>query len=141
MSNSFAWLAPSINQRDREGRAVRRISIFILALLLITPMVINATERNETGITLEALPDDVTATWTAINNGLTNAQVYALTIDPSNTSIIYAVTQNSGIFKSTDWGGSWSAINSGLTNSHGWALAIDPSHTSTIYAGTNGGAI
>jgi len=132
------WLAPSINQRDKEGRVVRRISIFVLALLLITPMLINATESDKTKETIEALPNDVTGTWSAINSGLTNTHVIVLAIDPSNPSTLYAGTEG-GVFKSTDGGGSWSAINSGLTNTHVWALAIDPTNTSTLYAGTESG--
>ncbi len=46
---------------------------------------------------------------------------------------------SSGVFKSTNGGGSWTAINSGLTNPYVLALAFDPSATTTIYAGTNGG--
>jgi photosystem II stability/assembly factor-like uncharacterized protein len=132
----FGDLAPSINQRDNGGRVMRRISIFVLALLLVTPMLINATESDRGGI--EALSNDETTTWTAINSGLTNTQVYALAIDPTNPNIIYAGT-NGGVFKSTNWGGNWSAINSGLTDTHVWALAIDPSNTSTLYAGTGEG--
>ena len=71
-----------INQRDKKGRVMRRISIFVLAVLLLSPISINATERNETEITVEALSNDVTGTWSAINSGLTNTQVIALAIDP-----------------------------------------------------------
>ena len=117
---------------------MRRISSFVLALLLVTPMLINAAESDMAEETIEALANDVTGTWSAINSGLTNTQVYALAIDPTNPNIIYAGT-NGGVFKSTDWGGNWSAINSGLTNTHVWALAIDPSNPSIIYAGTTGG--
>jgi photosystem II stability/assembly factor-like uncharacterized protein len=117
---------------------MRRISLFVLAALLFAPMSINAAERNEIEITGEALPNDVTGTWSAINTGLTNTQVYALAIDRSNPSIIYAGT-NGGVFKTNDWGGNWSVINSGLTGTQVYALAIDPSNTSVIYAGTDGG--
>jgi hypothetical protein len=118
---------------------MRRKSIIVLAVLLLTPMLINATESDKTKETIEALSNDVTGTWSAINSGLTNKQVITLAIDPTNTSTLYAGTEG-GVFKSTDWGGSWSAINSGLTNTHVWALAIDPTNTSTLYAGTEGGA-
>jgi photosystem II stability/assembly factor-like uncharacterized protein len=117
---------------------MRRIAIFVLAVLLFAPMSINAMEGNESEITVEALPNDVTGTWSPINSGLTNTQVYALAIDRSNPSIIYAGT-NGGVFKTTDWGSNWSAMNSGLTSTQVSALAINPSNTSVLYAGTAGG--
>ena len=117
---------------------MRRVSVFILAVLVFAPTLINATEGHETEITGETLPDDTTETWIAFNSGLTNDQVRALAIDPKNSSILYAGT-NGGVFKSTDWGGQWSAVNSGLTNTKVWALAIDPSSPRTLYAGTEDG--
>ena len=119
---------------------MRRISIFALAVLLLTPMLINATESDKTEETIEALSNDVTGTWSAINNGLANIRVIVLAIDPSNPNTLYVGTEG-GVFKSTDAGGIWSAINSGLTNTHIWGLAIDPSNPNTLYAGTEGGGI
>ena len=138
MNNLVGWLAPLINQGEKNGRVMRKISLFVLAMLLFAPMSINATEGNESEMTVEALSNDVTGTWSAINSGLTNTQVYALAVDRSNPNIIYAGT-NGGVFKTIDWGSNWSAINSGLTSTHVWALAIDPSNTSVLYAGTEEG--
>ena len=78
-------------------------------------------------------------TWVPVNNGLTNAYVYSLAIDPTNTQAIYAGTDGGGVFKSTNGGSTWSAINNGLTDSYVCSLAIDPSNTQVIYAGTGGG--
>ena len=77
--------------------------------------------------------------WSAINNGLTNATVRSLAIDPTNTQTIYA--GGWGVFKSEDGGLNWSKINSGLTNTFVRSLAIDPTNTQTIYAGTDGGGV
>jgi photosystem II stability/assembly factor-like uncharacterized protein len=140
MNNLLGGSLPLINQGEKNGRVMRKISLFVLAVLLFAPMSINAAERNETEVTVEALSNDVTGSWSAINSGLTNTQVYALAIDPTNPSIIYAGT-NAGVFKSTDWGGNWSATNSGSTNTHVMALAIDPSNAGTIYAGSNDGVL
>src|SRR5512147_1718044 len=50
--------------------------------------------------------------------------VYALAIDPSTPSTLYAGTFGGGIFKSTDSGTNWTAMNAGLTNVNVYALAI-----------------
>jgi photosystem II stability/assembly factor-like uncharacterized protein len=78
-----------------------------------------------------------------ISNRLT-----ALVIDPSNTSIIYALSDPGGMFKSTDGGIAWQQINNGLNFIPMLSLAIDPNNPSTLYVGdyrglsksVNGGA-
>ena len=76
------------------------------------------------------------ANWVAINNGLTITNVFALALDPANTSTLYAGTFGAGVFKSSDMGANWVAINNGLTNTEVVSLALDPTNTSTLYAGT-----
>ena len=65
--------------------------------------------------------------------------ISALTIDPVQTSTLYAGTQQ-GVLKTTDSGDSWVAVNHGLTSRDVLALTIDPLKTSTLYAGTKKGA-
>src|SRR5207253_2162285 len=66
--------------------------------------------------------------------------VMALTVNPQNASTIYASTQKSGIFQSTDGGMSWSAVNAGLSNgftrvyNYISLLAIDAQDPNTLYA-------
>jgi hypothetical protein len=114
---------------------MKKISIFVLAVLLLAPVSISATESNETEETIEALSSNGIGTWSAINNGLANTHVYVPAIDPLTPSIIYAGTDG-GVFKSTNGGGIWSAINKGLTDTHVNLLVIDPLKPSTIYAST-----
>ena len=72
--------------------------------------------------------------------------VASLAVDPSDSATVYVGTRSSdvsnqgGLFQSTNGGRSWSAVDSGLRHFAGWisALAIDPSHRSNLYAGTAG---
>jgi photosystem II stability/assembly factor-like uncharacterized protein len=77
--------------------------------------------------------------------------VNRLVIDPVTPSTIYAGTNDGGMFKSTDSGGSWQHINTGVQESFAarsvQALAIDPTSPSALYFGaqpvfltSNGGA-
>ncbi len=70
-------------------------------------------------------------------NGLQDAFVGPLVIDPTNTSTLYAGGAGDA-FKSTDGGANWVGINNGLTNTEVFALAIDPTKTSTLYAAADG---
>jgi len=86
---------------------------------------------------------DSGGSWSSVNIGLTNQIVFALIIDPTMPSTLYAGTPlsgsypgHSGVFKSTDAGGSWSAVNSGLGSTNLLALGIDGETPSTLYAGT-----
>jgi hypothetical protein len=70
--------------------------------------------------------------WTAVNNGLTNLYLQALTISGTN---IFAGTQSAGAFLSTNNGSNWTAINSGLTTTSITAFAVLGSN---IFVGTSG---
>lgn len=64
----------------------------------------------------------------------------AVTIDPSNSGILYAGL-NSGdnhdyLLKSTDGGASWSEIRNELLKDGIRVIAIDPANTNIVYAGT-----
>ncbi len=67
--------------------------------------------------------------WTSL--GPQGGYVWALAIDPMAPQTLYAGTNGTGMFKSTDGGTLWTAINSG-PNAH--SLAIDPRAPQTIYA-------
>src|SRR5204862_3749039 len=62
--------------------------------------------------------------------------VHTLAIDPQTPATLYAGIYGSGVFKSTNGGGSFSPVNTGLTDySYVYALAIDPQTPATLYAG------
>ena len=79
-------------------------------------------------------------------------EIFALTIDPSSPSVIYAGTDADYTYggapgtldllmKSTNGGASWSKSQKGLSEGSATinAIAIDPSNTSVLYAGTDTG--
>ena len=78
------------------------------------------------------------ASWMTINSGLINKAVSALVIDPQNSNIVYAGTQD-GVFKSVDGGGSWRAANTGLGSRTIFSLAVDHTTSNTLYVGTADG--
>jgi hypothetical protein len=59
--------------------------------------------------------------------------VFAMAVDPTMPSTIYADTERGDVFRSTDGGGTWVSFAT-FANDIG-ALAVDPS-TSTLYVGT-----
>lgn len=69
------------------------------------------------------------------------ANIFAIVVDPKDGSTLYAGTERSGIFKTSDGGSSWKAINAGLASFDVRAIAINPSITTTVYAGTSGEGI
>jgi hypothetical protein len=75
--------------------------------------------------------------WTS--GGPYGGSATALAINPATPATLYAGTYSSGVFKSTDSGGSWA--NTGLTNLNISALAIDPTTPTTLYAGTYPGGV
>lgn len=81
-------------------------------------------------------------TWAQITNGLVNANVYALVIDPVDPNVLYAGTLGSGVFRNNNWvqNQEWTNTSTGLVNRNVYAMTL---HTSggitTIYAGTREG--
>jgi uncharacterized repeat protein (TIGR01451 family) len=93
---------------------------------------------------LAAAPSNII--WAQHNDGISGGIVVGVVVDPSASSTVYALTQTSGIFKSTDAGANWSAINTGLpaeksvSGGHlfGNLLTIDQRNPSRLYANFGG---
>jgi len=82
--------------------------------------------------------------WAPASSGLPSGcgdRVYALLVDPTDSTVVYAggnfgdCPVSGGVYKSTDGGGMWSRSLANPT----LCLAIDPSAPSILYAGTTNG--
>ncbi len=99
---------------------------------------------------------DAGATWTPLDDFLPNLAVSALTMDPTNTNILYAGTgegvfpgtsspRGMGIFKSVDAGATWNlldgTVNVTPANAFQYVhkVVISPNDSDRIYAGTRTG--
>ena len=76
--------------------------------------------------------------WFAVNTGLTTPSIWSLAIDPKDTDLVYAAT-NDGVFKTADGGNHWNPINTGLTNLSVSTVRLDPKNSHVIYARTGAG--
>ncbi len=75
------------------------------------------------------------ATWNPIRGtGIDSAAlIYSLTIDPKNTTTLYAATDK-GIYRSTDSGTTWSTRNTDLpAHLHGMNIVVNPKKTNILY--------
>ncbi len=76
--------------------------------------------------------------WTPL--GPDSGTVTALALDPSNPDVLYAGTDWSGVFKSTDGGATWRASSAGMgAGGRGIevnAVAVDPLRPGTLFAAT-----
>ena len=72
--------------------------------------------------------------WTAVNTGLTNTDVFSFAVSGTN---LFAGT-NGGVFLSTNNGTSWTAVNTGLTNTYVRSFAVSGTN---LFAGTYGGGV
>src|ERR1051326_64664 len=78
--------------------------------------------------------DSLHAQWVPTNLSY-HGGVLSLLVDGTN---LYAGTNDSGVFLSTDNGTSWTAVNDGLIGHSVLALLA---HGTDIFAGTSGGSI
>lgn len=72
--------------------------------------------------------------WKAVGRGLPNRRVVVITIDPNDTDVIYAGTEDGKVFKSTDGGAKWKNASKGLKGAGLGDLSVDPSDSDTLYA-------
>lgn len=75
------------------------------------------------------------ASWTAINNGLTDLGLTTMFCDGTN---LFAGTWEGGVFVSCDNGASWTAFNDGLTFKKIYSFGLCENN---LFAGTYGGGI
>lgn len=112
-----------------------------LAIDPVTPATIYAAGSGTPNL---ARSDDGGGTW--LNRGVTGGQILqAVAIDPRNTSGLYAVSRDYGVFKSLDGGSTWAAKNSGLTGVSGspsgeyHSILVDPRDSNYLHLGAGNG--
>lgn len=71
--------------------------------------------------------------WEEINDGIKNKDILSLVINPADTNIIYAGTEE-GIFKSTDGGDHWHELS--FPKCHVNSIAVHPTKPETLFAAT-----
>jgi len=76
--------------------------------------------------------------WNAASVGA-QYNLTTMAVDENNDSFVYAGTEQYGIYKSTDGGGSWTPINNTLPNQgnglHVTSIIIDPTASNVVYIG------
>jgi uncharacterized protein (TIGR03437 family) len=80
------------------------------------------------------------ATWTKIGNGITDPRIYALAVDPLNSTVLYAgggigalnTPGAGGVYQTTDGGANWRLADSQLYTVT--QLALDPLLPPVVYA-------
>ncbi len=73
-------------------------------------------------------------TWSYVGDGLGDALVFTIAIDPHDSNVIYAGSTGQGAFKSTDAGASWKHIKAD-TNVN--AILVDPDDGNIVYVGSD----
>jgi photosystem II stability/assembly factor-like uncharacterized protein len=67
--------------------------------------------------------------------------IHDIAPDPQNPKILYAVTSNYGVLKSSDGGATWRLSNQGLRSYTHHAVVVDPQQPQTVYVGAWGGGV
>ncbi len=79
--------------------------------------------------------DNGGSNWMKIGSGLPDGPIFALAVDPANSSTVYAAPSAGGLYRSTDAGASFTLMP-GLRIPNVNTIAIDPTNGSQIYTGT-----
>jgi photosystem II stability/assembly factor-like uncharacterized protein len=79
--------------------------------------------------------------WLPIEDERGQIGARSLSIDHTDTNVVYLGSKGNGVYKSTDGGKTWSQANEGMLDYHITALCIDPAQSQTIYAGGDDGKL
>lgn len=72
--------------------------------------------------------------WTvSLNNA---GQIWGIAVAPSNPQIIYAASNSTGMWKSTNGGLNWVQVNSGLSNLILQCVAVSPTNANVVMCGS-----
>jgi len=126
-------------QGNETLKAFTNIKPFVLVLLLCTGCTCSKQSPLKAyRYTPPPPPQNTVWTWTKLNWGGVEAQ--AITVDPTNGSIVYVASRNDfgGVWKSYDGGGSFAKV----WDRGAWGgIALDPQNSSVIYAALAGGGV
>jgi len=81
------------------------------------------------------------STWSVLTDNLSNIDVYALTIDPSDSNTYYWGSVGGTIFKSTNGGSTWSLLADIQGGGRVNKILVDPTNTSKMYASLQGNGL
>jgi hypothetical protein len=93
------------------------------------------------------MADRYTGIWRSRNAGATwyhvdTTEVFSVTVDPTDSNIVYAgAASDVGVLKSIDGGSSFSPKNKGMAgafSSRTGSIQIDPKNPKVLYVGTDG---
>ena len=73
--------------------------------------------------------------WTRMTT-LTAPNVWGIGIHPTSPNVLYAATNDNGVWRSTDTGSTWQSVSPPLT---AYSVAVDPTSPNHIYAATRTG--
>ncbi len=76
--------------------------------------------------------------WTYLSMGLVVDTVFALVIDPTQPTVMYAGTDR-GLYRSRDGGVEWDRQTQGIDGEKVYSLALDPERPGALYAGADTG--
>lgn len=108
---------------DTTGMGSKSVNSFYVYDSLILAATLNGVYKRQTDAGI----------WTAVNNGLTNPNVYSVF---GVGSILYAGCYLGGVFRSTNLGANWSVFNTGMSNPIVYVLSY---LAGNLYAGTSSG--
>ena len=128
------WLAPRLGPLviwlARIPPVTRTTIITAIPTTLMTP-------------TLSPTSTPFPLTWKRISmfQELPRDTISAMVIDPNDTEVMYIGTENAGVYKSIDGGGSWQPVHNGLARAAIYTLVMDPRDSKILYAGTRFGGV
>lgn len=85
--------------------------------------------------------DDGGNNWKPASQGLSDMDIYRVTVNPQNSDIAYCCTWNAGIYRTKNGGQIWEAVNKGLSLLNIYSIEVDSGNPQILLATTWGAGI
>jgi tetratricopeptide (TPR) repeat protein/photosystem II stability/assembly factor-like uncharacterized protein len=124
------------SQVEATGTTSSVVAVEPTSILTLTP---SSTPTEMPTATLTPVP----VVWSRLSSGreFSRDNITTMAVDPSDPGVIYAGTENAGIYKSINGGISWQPVHNGLGRAWIHSIVIDPEDPRTVYAGVSTGGV
>lgn len=137
----YAATAYGIFKTDDSGETWRSLPLGLGLPFTSDVLVDRSDPRRIFAATEEGLlvSTDAGTSWSP--GGIAGSQIRTIVQHPVRHELLWAGTEEDGVFRSNDGGATWAPQNNGLDHRTVYAIAVHPSDPRIVFAGTHGGGV
>jgi photosystem II stability/assembly factor-like uncharacterized protein len=138
----YAATAYGVFKTSDRGETWRKMNNGLPTLPFTSDIIVDRDSRSRIFAATEDgiyISNDAAENWNSL--GLEGKGIRVIVQHPRDATVLYAGTEDDGIYRSADGGSTWRQMNNGLSHLTVYTIAINPSDPDVMYLGTHGGGV